>query len=74
MGVASVTNRRTLIGRTKLEDIEMDDDAKPSNSHIALNVIEDEDGNELKIVRATCPSGRSARASTDLLHWLLAHP
>ena len=30
---------------------------KPANSHIALNVIEDDDGNELKIVRANMPFG-----------------
>ena len=46
-----------MIGRTKLEDIEMDDDVKPANSHIALNVIEDDDGNELKIVRHNMPFG-----------------
>ena len=53
----SVTEQEQVIGRTKLEDIEMDDDVKPSNSHIALNVIEDDDGNELKIVRANMPFG-----------------
>ena len=30
---------------------------KPANSHIALNVIEDDDGNELKIVRHNMPFG-----------------
>ena len=35
----------------------MADDVKPANSHIALNVIEDADGNELKIVRANMPFG-----------------
>ena len=35
----------------------MDDDVKPSNSHIALNVITDDDGNELKIVRHNMPFG-----------------
>jgi putative iron-dependent peroxidase len=53
----SVTDQELVFGRTKLEDIEMDDDVKPSNSHIALNVIEDDDGNELKIVRANMPFG-----------------
>jgi porphyrinogen peroxidase len=53
----SVTEQELVFGRTKLEDIEMDDDVKPSNAHIALNVIEDEDGNELKIVRANMPFG-----------------
>jgi putative iron-dependent peroxidase len=53
----SVTEQERVIGRSKLEDIEMDDDVKPANSHIALNVIEDEDGNELKIVRHNMPFG-----------------
>ena len=47
----------TVIGRTKLDDIEMDDEVKPANSHIALNVITDDDGNELKIVRHNMPFG-----------------
>jgi putative iron-dependent peroxidase len=54
----SVTEQELVIGRTKLEDIELDDDAKPPNSHIALNVVEDEDGNELKIVRHNMPFGQ----------------
>jgi porphyrinogen peroxidase len=53
----SVTEQERVIGRTKLEDIELDDDVKPSNSHVALNVIEDDNGNELKIVRANMPFG-----------------
>ncbi len=53
----SVTEQENVIGRTKLDDIEMDDDVKPSNSHIALNVIEDDDGNEQKIVRHNMPFG-----------------
>jgi putative iron-dependent peroxidase len=53
----SVTEQELVIGRTKLEDIEMADDVKPANSHIALNVIEDEDGTELKIVRHNMPFG-----------------
>jgi putative iron-dependent peroxidase len=46
-----------VIGRTKLENVELDDDVKPPNSHIALNVIEDDDGTELKIVRHNMPFG-----------------
>lgn len=53
----SVTEQERAIGRSKLEDIEMDDHTKPSNAHIALNVITDADGNELKIVRANMPFG-----------------
>src|SRR3954471_2535800 len=45
----SVTEQERVIGRTKLEDIELADDVKPANSHLALNVIEDDEGNELNI-------------------------
>jgi putative iron-dependent peroxidase len=53
----TVEQQELVIGRTKLEDIELDDDAKPSNAHIALNVIEDADGNELQILRDNMPFG-----------------
>jgi putative iron-dependent peroxidase len=53
----SVTEQELVIGRTKLDDIELDDDKKPANSHIALNVITDEDGSERKIVRHNMPFG-----------------
>jgi porphyrinogen peroxidase len=53
----SVTEQERVIGRTKLEDIELGDDVKPANSHIALNVITDESGTELKIVRHNMPFG-----------------
>jgi putative iron-dependent peroxidase len=53
----SVTEQERVIGRTKLEDIELGDDVKPANSHIALNVITDGEGTELKIVRHNMPFG-----------------
>jgi porphyrinogen peroxidase len=53
----STEEQERVIGRTKLDDIEMDDAVKPADSHLALNVIEDADGNELKIVRANMPFG-----------------
>ncbi|GAB5895479.1 MULTISPECIES: Dyp-type peroxidase [Mycolicibacterium] len=53
----SVEEQERVIGRTKLDDIEMPDAVKPANSHVALNVIEDEDGNELKIIRHNMPFG-----------------
>ena len=53
----SVTEQERVIGRTKLEDIELDDATKLANSHVALNVIEDAEGNELKIVRHNMPFG-----------------
>jgi len=53
----TVEQQELVVGRTKLEDIELTDDVKPSNAHIALNVIEDEDGNELQILRDNMPFG-----------------
>ncbi|MCV7102515.1 Dyp-type peroxidase [Mycobacterium palustre] len=53
----SVAEQELVIGRTKLENLELDDDVKPDNSHIALNVITDDDGTELKIVRHNMPFG-----------------
>ena len=52
-----VTEQERAIGRTKADDIEFDDEAKPANAHIALNVITDDDGNALEIVRANMPFG-----------------
>jgi putative iron-dependent peroxidase len=53
----SVTEQERAFGRTKLEDIEFDDDEKPANSHLTLNQVEDDEGNELKIVRHNMPFG-----------------
>ncbi len=57
----SVEEQERVIGRRKLSDIELDDDEKPSNSHVALNDIEDDDGNDLDIVRDNMAFG-SVRA------------
>jgi putative iron-dependent peroxidase len=54
----SVEEQERVIGRTKLSDIEMPDDIKPTNSHVALNVVTDDDGEELQIVRDNMPFGR----------------
>lgn len=54
----TVEAQEKVIGRTKLADIELDDEAKPSNSHSALTVITDADGNEVKILRDNMPFGR----------------
>ena len=53
-----VEDQERAIGRTKLSDIELSDDDKPSNAHVALNTITDEDGNERQIVRYNMPFGR----------------
>jgi len=45
-----------IIGRTKLADIELDDETKPANAHNALTVIE-EDGRQIDILRHNMPFG-----------------
>jgi len=56
-----VEEQEKVIGRTKLSDIEMPDDVKPANSHVALNTIEDPDGTERQILRANMPFGEVGR-------------
>jgi porphyrinogen peroxidase len=58
----STEEQERAMGRTKLDDIEMADAVKPVNSHIALNVITDPDGNELKIVRHNMPFGEIGKS------------
>lgn len=58
----SVEEQERVIGRTKLDDIELDDAVKPANSHVALNVISDEQGNELKILRHNMPFGEIGKS------------
>ncbi len=53
----SVEEQERVVGRTKLDDIELDDATKPANSHVALTSIEDDDGEERQILRANMPFG-----------------
>ena len=57
----SVEEQERVIGRSKLDDIEMPDDVKPVNSHVALNTVTGPDGEEVKIVRANMPFGHASR-------------
>jgi putative iron-dependent peroxidase len=53
-----VEDQELAVGRTKLNDLELSDEAKPSNSHVALNTIVDESGVEHQILRYNMPFGR----------------
>ena len=53
-----VEEQERVIGRTKLNDLELPDELKPANSHVALNTITGEDGDERQIVRFNMPFGR----------------
>jgi porphyrinogen peroxidase len=52
-----VEEQERVIGRTKLGDIELADEVKPANSHVALNTIVDDDGEERQVVRYNMPFG-----------------
>ena len=52
-----VDAQENVIGRTKLESIELDDEVKPDNAHIARTVVEDDEGEELEILRHSLPYG-----------------
>jgi putative iron-dependent peroxidase len=60
----AVEAQEQAIGRSKLSDIEMPDDVKPANSHVALNTIVDDDGEERQILRANMPFGTLGRGES----------
>jgi porphyrinogen peroxidase len=53
----TVEEQENVIGRAKLSNVEMEDDVKPSNSHVALNTIVEPDGTQRQILRANMPFG-----------------
>jgi putative iron-dependent peroxidase len=56
----TVEEQERAIGRAKLSNVEMDDDVKPSNSHVALNTIVEPDGTQRQILRENMPFGSLA--------------
>ncbi len=54
----TVEEQERAFGRTKLNDIEFPDELKPANSHLALNTIVDENGEQRQIMRFNMPFGR----------------
>ena len=53
----TVEEQERVIGREKLSNVELADDVKPSNSHVAVNTIVEPDGTERQIVRENMPFG-----------------
>ncbi|MFD5142253.1 Dyp-type peroxidase [Streptomyces sp. NPDC058401] len=53
-------DQEAVVGRTKADNIELSDEVKPADSHVALTVVTDADGNERKIVRENMPFGSLA--------------
>jgi putative iron-dependent peroxidase len=54
----AVEEQERAVGRTKLNDVELPDELKPANSHVALNTIVDENGDQRQIMRFNMPFGR----------------
>jgi putative iron-dependent peroxidase len=54
----STEEQEAIIGRTKVDNIEIDDDEAPRKSHKTLTTIEDDAGGELAILRDNMPFGR----------------
>ncbi|MFJ8782174.1 Dyp-type peroxidase [Streptomyces sp. NPDC102476] len=58
----SVEAQEKAIGRRKLSDVELADNVKPADSHVALTSLTDADGKELEILRDNMPFGAVGRA------------
>ena len=56
----SIAEQEQVIGRTKADSLELDEDAKPPTAHIARVEIEDDAGLELPIYRRSVPYGTVA--------------
>jgi putative iron-dependent peroxidase len=54
----STEEQEAIMGRTKSDNIEIDDDAAPRKSHKSLATVEDGAGGELAILRDNMPFGR----------------
>ncbi len=68
-----VEAQELVIGRTKLANVELADDVKPSNSHVALNTIVGPDGEECQILRDNMPFGNLGGGEFGTLHRLLGN-
>lgn len=59
----STEEQEDIIGRTKADSVELDDETKPDSSHVARTVVE-VDGEELDIYRRNCAYGDVRRHGT----------
>lgn len=59
-GALPVEAQERVIGRTKLDDVELADDVQPPDSHVSLNTIIDADGTERDVLRDNMAFGDPA--------------
>ena len=57
----SVEEQERVVGRRKLSNVELPDDVKPANSHVALNTIVGPDGAQRQILRDNMAFGTIGR-------------
>jgi len=57
----STEEQEAIMGRTKIDNIEIDDDDAPRKSHKTLTTIDDGAGGELPILRDNMPFGRPGK-------------
>jgi porphyrinogen peroxidase len=57
-GGLATEEQEAIMGRTKLDNVELDDDDAPRKSHKTLATITADDGSELAILRDNMPFGR----------------
>lgn len=57
----TVEAQERVVGRRKLSDVELTDDVKPADSHVALTSVTDAAGNEREILRDNMPFGFAGR-------------
>ncbi|XVV33688.1 Dyp-type peroxidase [Streptomyces sp. CA-100214] len=57
----SVEAQERAIGRRKTTDVELSDDVKPADSHVALTSVTGPDGRDLEILRDNMPFGSVGR-------------
>lgn len=57
----TVEAQEAVIGRRKLEDIELADEQQRPDAHVVLNSVTDDEGHELPIVRLNMPFGDVGR-------------
>lgn len=56
-----VGEQEKVIGRHKFNDVELSDEEKPMNAHNAVTNIQDDKGNDLKIIRGNMPFSNTSR-------------
>lgn len=54
-----VVEQEAIVGRTKVDSIELPDDVQLPNSHVSRMVVDGDDGDELQIHRTSVPYGTS---------------